>query len=119
MDTNSATIRELSQPLAAGKGWMKFLGVMYIISGVLPALTIVGLLWAWLPIWLGIVLMQSAGAIERAQFNGDQGAFALSLDKLRLYFVILGVTMIVSLVLMAVFILFFFGVMMAAIGHRF
>ena len=119
MDTNSATIRDLSQPLAAGKGWIKFVGIVNIVMGVLTALSIIGILWAWIPIWVGVLLMQAGGAVERAQMAGDEGALRQALDKLRVYFVIQGVLIIIGLVLMALFMLFFFGAMMAAIGHRF
>ncbi len=119
MDSNNTAIRDLSQPLAAGKGWIKFVGIVNIVMGALTALSIIGILWAWIPIWIGVLLMQAGGAIERAQMTGDESALRQSLDKLRVYFVIQGVLIIISLVLMALFMLFFFGAMMAAIGHRF
>ena len=42
-------IQDLVQPLASGKGWMKFVGIMFIIQGAITAITIVGIVIAWLP----------------------------------------------------------------------
>lgn len=99
-EERSVIVRELSGPLAAGKGWMKLLGVVFIIQGVLAAITIIGIIVAWLPIWIGVLLLQSAGAIEQAQATGDEVQFRRSMDKLRTYFVILGILILISIVLM-------------------
>ena len=64
-------LRAIMAPLVDGKLWMKLLGVMMIISGALQVLTIIGILWAWLPIWLGVLLFQAAGAAEEASASGD------------------------------------------------
>ncbi|RMD69035.1 MAG: hypothetical protein D6819_07980 [Gammaproteobacteria bacterium] len=92
-------IKEISLPLFQSKGWMRFLGVIMVVYGVLIALTIVGILFAWLPIWMGVVLYQSANAIEKAEMTGQKEAVIQSLEKLKLYFIIMGVTMVVALVL--------------------
>jgi hypothetical protein len=112
-DDRSALVRELSMPLAAGKGWMKFLGIMFIIQGVFTALSIVGILIAWLPIWLGILLNQSATSIERAQMSGDEAAMRMSLDKLRTFFAIQGVLMLIGII-MAIIGVIFWGAMLFA-----
>lgn len=118
MEDRTSLVRDLVMPLASGKGWIKFVGIVNIVSGVLTALSIVGLLWAWLPIWIGVLLMQAGGAIERAQMAGDESALRQALDKLRVYFIIQGVIFIVSLALMALFFVLFFGAMMAAISSH-
>lgn len=118
MDTNSATIRDLSQPLAAGKGWIKFVGIVNIVMGVLTALSIIGILWAWIPIWQGVLLLQAGGAVERAQMAGDESALRMALDKLRVYFVVQGVLFIISLALITLMFVVFFGMIMAAISSH-
>jgi hypothetical protein len=107
-DDRTALIRDLSTPLASARGWMKFLGVMFIIQGVFTALSIIGILIAWLPIWIGVLLMQSAGAVERAQVSGNETDLRMSLDKLRTYFAIKGVLMLIGIV-MAIFAVMFWG----------
>lgn len=107
------SLQDLIQPLASGKGWMKFVGVVFIIQGALTAITLVGIVIAWLPIWIGVLLMQSAGALERAQLSGDTAAFKESLARLRTYFVIQGVLFLVGIVLSVLYFLFFGAMFMA------
>lgn len=91
-------IRELSLPLVQSKGWMKLLGVLSIVYGILTALTLVGIVVAWLPIWMGVLLFQSASAIEEAQMAGNKEAMVRSLGKLKTYFTIMGVLMILTII---------------------
>src|SRR5690554_2723414 len=98
MDSAPNDVRAIMRPLTDGKLWMKLLGVMMIISGALQVLTIVGILWAWLPIWLGVLLFQAAGAAEEASVSGDVAAATRATDKLRLFFMIQGILMLIALV---------------------
>jgi hypothetical protein len=90
-------VRELGLPVYESKGWLKLLGVVSILNGIVAALTIVGILFAWLPIWMGVLLYQSATSIERSQMTGDKAAFTHSLNKLKLYFTVSGVMAIIGL----------------------
>jgi hypothetical protein len=80
-------------------GWMKFMGIMTIIGGALQALSIFGLVIAWLPIWMGVVLTKAG---SKAGEYADKGDFA-SLDgmtgQLKTYFTISGIMIIVSFAL--------------------
>ncbi len=116
-EERNAIVRELSAPLAAGKGWMKFLGIVFIIQGVLVALSIVGILVAWLPIWIGVLLLQSAGSLEQAQASGDEAQFRRSMDKLRTYFVVLGVMALVGIAIAVMSMLFWGALFMTAISN--
>jgi hypothetical protein len=77
-------------------GWMKFMGIMTIVGGCLQVLTIFGIVFAWLPIWIGVVLTKAG---SRAGEYADKGDFA-SLEgvtgQLKTYFTISGIMMIVS-----------------------
>lgn len=81
---------------------MKLLGVLSIIWGVMIALSIVGILVAWLPIWLGILLFQSASAVERAHLQGDEAGLIEALGKLKTYFTIAGVLAVIGLIVAGV-----------------
>ena len=105
--TSTPSVQDLSQPLASGKGWMKFVGIMFIIQGALTALSIVGIIIAWLPIWIGVLVMQSANAIERAQITGDAAAMKEALSRLRTYFVIQGVFYVVSIAALVLYVTVF------------
>ncbi|MGD8828050.1 MAG: DUF5362 domain-containing protein [Gammaproteobacteria bacterium] len=96
---STVDIGGLSLPLYQARFWLKLIGVLTIIYGVLVGLSIVGLVIAWLPIWMGIVLFQAASAIERAHGASDEQALLQSMSKLKLYFTISGIVLLVMLVL--------------------
>lgn len=93
-------IQTLSEPLFRAKGWMKLVGVMMIISGAFTALSIVGIIVAWLPIWIGVLLFQAASLVERAHLSGDDNSFLMSQAKLKTTFTITGVLMLIYICLM-------------------
>lgn len=113
----AGVVRELSIPLYQCKGWIKLVGVMFIIGGALYALTIVGIIIAWLPIWQGVLLLQSAGAVEQAYQSGNRNAMTRSLLKLKTYFIIMGVLTLIGIIAtLLLFFLGFLGTFFAAMG---
>ena len=104
-------IRRVSAPIYEARGWMKLVGILMILNGVATALTIIGLLVAWLPIWMGLLLFQSASRAEEAYLSGDETTFVESLGKIRTYFTITGIfTLLGLLVGILVFFMFFLGI---------
>ena len=95
-------VKDLSIPLYQAKGWMKLLGVLMIIAGILYAITLVGIIVCWLPIWMGILLFKTAGAAEVAQINGSRAQLHLALSSLKTYFTIQGVLVLISLIFMLI-----------------
>jgi hypothetical protein len=94
-------IQELSMPIYQARGWLKFLGVLSIISGVGAALSIVGIIFAWLPIWMGVLMFQAGSAIDSAGQFGDKFAFLRSLGSLKTYFVLQGILSVIGIILAA------------------
>jgi hypothetical protein len=92
-------VQELSMPIYQARGWLKFLGVLSIIGGVGQALTIVGILFAWLPIWMGVLMFQAGSSIDSAAQFGDKFAFLRSLGSLKTYFVLQGVLTLLGIIL--------------------
>lgn len=92
------TIRALSESLYRVKGWITLAGVMSIIQGVLSAVSLVGLLVAWLPIWIGVILLKTSKALALAHEQEDEAAMNEALGRLALYFKIYGILMVVGLV---------------------
>ncbi|MDE0659309.1 MAG: hypothetical protein F4029_02500 [Gammaproteobacteria bacterium] len=90
-------LKLVALPLYEARGWMKLLGVVLVITGILTALSIVGLIIAWLPIWLGVLLFQAAGRIELAFATDDEMSLRESLAKLKTFFVIQGVLLLIYL----------------------
>ncbi len=89
---------KIYEEMSKAAGWMKFIGIVSIIVGALEALSIVGIIIAWLPIWMGIVLFQAGGAASAAGIAKDETKLVEATSKLRLYFVIMGITVIVGIV---------------------
>ena len=98
-------IKTITRPLFEAKGWMKFLAITLIVFGVMTALTIVGIIVAWIPIWAGALIWQSASRIEPAHLVGDQEAALESMAKLKTLFVLYGILTLLYLGFLAVAIL--------------
>ncbi len=97
-------IKEVSAPLFHSKGWMKFLGILSIIYGVLMAISIIGIIFAWLPIWLGILIYQSSTSAENAYVTGDKHSMIRSLNQLKTFFTISGVLALIGIILTIIFV---------------
>ena len=93
-----SSVSRVMRPLDAAAGWMKLIGTVSIIYGVLTALTIVGLLFAWLPIWLGVLTRKAAVQAQVAYASGDENAAIASTDSLRTIFKIQGIILLIGLV---------------------
>ncbi len=91
-------VRCLDEPLYRARGWIQLMGVLFILQGVLAALSIWGIVLCWLPIWLGLTLMSAAKNIRAAAEFNDQKYTRLALDKIGLYFKINGVLIVIGLV---------------------
>ena len=92
-------VKQVSAPLYSARGWMKFVGIMLIITGVFYAISIVGLLFAWVPIWLGILISGASSRMDAAYKSGDKYSFIEAQTKLGTYFTVFGVLMLIGLVL--------------------
>ena len=104
------------------KGWLKFLGIVFIVSGGLQALTIVGILVAWLPIWMGVLLLQAGKFADSFLAEQNPSRLVEMFRKLRIYFVVQGILIIVSLALVILLIFYLiigislFGIMSQEMG---
>lgn len=91
-------IQELSSPIYQARGWLKFLGVLSIIGGIFQALSVVGIIVAWLPIWMGVLMFQAGSSIDTAGQLGDKFAFLSSLGSLKTYFVLQGILTLIGII---------------------
>ncbi|MCW8829350.1 MAG: DUF5362 domain-containing protein [Gammaproteobacteria bacterium] len=94
----NSLIKTLSLPLYQSRGWMKLIGVLMILYGAMVALSIIGIIVAWLPIWMGILLFQTASAAETAQINDSADELLMALKRLKTYFTIMGVLTLIGLI---------------------
>ncbi|HDG67735.1 MAG TPA: hypothetical protein ENG11_01140 [candidate division Zixibacteria bacterium] len=97
MELSEQVFRSIIEEAQKSKGWLKFIGIMMIIGGALEALSIVGIIIAWLPIWMGVILIQAANAAESFALNSDTSKLTELASKLRLYFTIQGIFIIVNI----------------------
>ncbi|GMT45453.1 MAG: hypothetical protein IEMM0006_1285 [bacterium] len=104
-NTPEDVVRALSYPLFSNKGWLKFFGIMNILYGVFAAITVVGIIIAWLPIWLGVLVNTAANKIEKAYVVGDYQALLETQQKLSTYFLINAILVLIGLVLLGVFVI--------------
>jgi type II secretory pathway pseudopilin PulG len=102
---SSSIVVDVSRRLYDARGWLKFLAVISIIGGAISILSIIGILFAWLPIWMGVVLWKAAIGIEQAGRDGDTDALATGLSKLATYFKINAIATLVPVVIVPVLIL--------------
>jgi hypothetical protein len=96
--TENSLTKTLSLPLYQSRGWMKLIGVLMILYGAMVALSIVGIIVAWLPIWMGILLFQTASAAEDAQVNDNADELLRALKRLKTYFTIMGIVTLIALI---------------------
>ncbi len=97
------TVRRIIGPLAKAKGWMKLIAVLSIVYGVLVAITIIGLVVAWLPIWVGVLLWQTAEKSELAAESGNEMDAIEATSKLKTLFTVYGVLTLIGIVLTVIY----------------
>jgi hypothetical protein len=91
-------LKRVCSRVAGSAGWMKFLGVLLIIDGVITAISVIGILICWLPIWLGVILFKAAGDAETAS-RGAPARLEDYVQKLNRFFLISGILALISLII--------------------
>lgn len=91
--------------------WLVIPALFFILTGILYGISIIGLIVAWLPIWLGVLLFQANKALESARVTGYRNDLMTAVEKLELYFRINGILFILGFILMVVYfvVIFAFG----------
>lgn len=79
-------------------GWLKFIGIAAIVYGGLIALTIIGIIIAWLPIWIGILLLSAGNKAKDAHYTGNTMHLVEMMRKLKTFFMLQGILLIIGLV---------------------
>ena len=97
-DSTDTALKRACRIAADSAGWMKLLGVISIIQGVFAVFTIWGIIIAWLPIWLGVILFRAANEAEMAS-AGLSDHLEAYLKRLNKFFLIQGIFMLVMIVI--------------------
>ena len=116
MEVSEQVVGSIANEIARAKGWIKFIGIVMIIGGAINALTIVGIVFAWLPIWMGVLLTQVAGAGQKFIDERDMNALQQIIAKLRVFFLIQGIAIIVGIILAIVMVVFYVIFGLALLG---
>lgn len=93
-------IENIGQTAQEMAGWLKFVGIINIIGGAISAITIIGIIIAWIPIWMGVLLFQSGSSATNAQAGQRTEELVNMVKKLKTYFIINGVLIIVWVAIM-------------------
>jgi len=88
----STNARNIVQPLYDSLLWIRLFAACLIFYGGLITVTGVGVLVAWVPMWIGVLLLLASKTIKAAHENDDTQALVLSLSRLKTIFTILGVS---------------------------
>ncbi len=81
----SSDIRVFASILAQNAGWIRFLGILSIIYGVVLCLSLIGAVIGWIPIWIGKMLMNAASSAQDAQSTGSRYEMTVALEKISKY----------------------------------
>ena len=92
-------------PLCNASGWLKLLGVVNIIIGVIYCITIIGLIIGWLPLWIGITLNRASNSLKAGYEQSNRHEIRRGMSSLALVCKIIGVIVIIYLVLLALYFL--------------
>lgn len=104
----SGGIKDLSLPLGKASVWMLISGIITIIGGAFMVIATlgIGILFAWFPIWMGILLIMAAGAAKKAHVNNSTADFLNALNKLKTYFMVSGIVSLIGIGLSIIFSIF-------------
>jgi len=91
------------------KGWLRFLGIVSIISGVISFLSIFGIFIAWLPLWQGFLLLNSANKADRYVQEKNEIQLRETLKPIKTYFVIQSIVVGLSIIFSIVAVIFIFA----------
>ncbi len=117
LDSGEITIKEISEPLLKARVWILILGIISIISGVVTVLSITGIIVAWLPILLGVFLIQSAGELKKFEENKQAINLVTAMEKLKTYFKVSAISTIVILSIMILFFSFLYTTIISLLNN--
>ncbi len=103
-------------PLYNSAGWITFLGWVMIIQGILACLTIIGIVFGWLPIWMGILLKGAGEKLKSGFATSNNGELYESSRSLANYFTIMAILTIIGLAFWLLYMLF---IIMMILGSGF
>lgn len=97
-NNNSVQISTLIYPLYQSLFWIRLFAACLIFYGALITVTGIGVLVAWVPMWIGVLLLLTAKAISQAYTKNNEQALNLTLSRLKTIFTILGLSSVALII---------------------
>lgn len=94
----SLDIKKLVFPLYQSLLWMRLFAACLIFYGALITVTGIGVLVAWLPMWIGVILLLASKSIATAYNEENEQAFILSISRFKTIFVALGLSSVALII---------------------
>lgn len=104
-------VQTLLASLIKNSIWLKILGVFFIAYGVILCITIIGAVFGWLLLWLGVLLFSSAKRLDLVEEEGYPEDGIECINKISVFFKI---SAILSLVYVCFFLVFWGYVLIAS-----
>lgn len=104
--SNDIVIVQLQDIAHKMSAWLKLLGVSSMFMAALWIFSIIGTLFAWIPLWQGILLYQAGNRSNLAATQQQPAELLVALERLRYYFMVSGVLTLFFLALTLVFLFF-------------
>ena len=76
----------LTRPILRSRKWIAILGVIYLVNGFVAAITVFGLLIAWVPMWLGVILLCISFDLRRYEEESSDSSLLSALKNLESFF---------------------------------
>ena len=77
---------------------MRLFAACLIFYGTLITVTGIGVLVAWLPIWIGVILILTSKSIATAYNEENEHAFILSISRFKTIFFALGLSSVALII---------------------
>lgn len=77
---------------------MRLFAACLIFYGALITVTGIGVLVAWLPVWIGVILLLASKSIATAYNEENEQAFILSISRFKIIFITLGLSSVALII---------------------
>jgi hypothetical protein len=104
------------RPLCDVAGWLKFLGIVNIIVGVIYCITIIGAIFGWLPLWIGVLLKNASNELGQGYRLRSEDGIRIGMEKLGLAIKIIGVLTVIGLAINVLYLAFVFVAILAGVA---
>ncbi len=104
------TVIAIADPMAKAAGWMKLSAIVMFVNAAFQIIGTfgIGIIFAWLPIWMGVLLWKGANRFKEALIEGDEASAILGADNIKTYFVITGVLAAIGIIFFVLYMVLVF-----------